>query len=682
MLDVVPVIGLAVWAVILATAPIRRPDLAIMPETFKGTIFLLALVTCASLMPVEELPRASWQTALGLGFLSSVFDNIPLTALAIKQGGYDWGYLAYTVGFGGSMIWFGSSAGVALSNMYPDAKSVGSWVKNGWPVAVAYVFGFFVMLAILGWKPDAPHKQRVALPAIQRHNGGCVMTFTLLQWMTLAVFAVTIIAIVVSKLDATVAALLGVAVMVWMGTMTEVEAAQLVDWNVMAILIGIWIIAGYFGRTGVPSWLSVQSLKLSGEQASPDCRTLDADGILSMFIDNVVCILMTRRSRFRGACARASGDADDPDVRLLGNFMGTALLFGVLPPQMLHSVAGAEFFDFIWQHGRPSSFPILMVTFRHHAGVHVFLRFPQYRARVPGRRRKHQGGYSRSDVRVHHGRDVPADRAGMAFREAFGVKLGFIALTGAIILVLILEILGDKLKEAPSFEHIVQELDWRAVFFYIALFALVGGLEKTHILDMMANAMKPLFITNYALGASLLYWATIPIVGLVEHDAYILTFLYMIKDRGAQGIPTWPLWWMVLWSGTLGSNLTVAGAPALYVALRIAEKEENRKVSLREFLSWSLVFCLVSSFDLLHLRHADLGSALFQLRDQPSCSRTFSSRQMVRSFRRRQCYRGVALAKAVGASVTGFCRCASGDADRLPATVCPSGLRSRPSMRS
>ncbi len=132
-----------------------------MPETFKGTIFLLALVTNASLMPVEELPLASWQTALGLGFLSSVFDNIPLTALALKQGGYDWGFLAYAVGFGGSMIWFGSSAGVALSNMYPEAKSVGRWLRHGWHVAVAYVVGFFVMLAILGWIPDAPHKKRV-----------------------------------------------------------------------------------------------------------------------------------------------------------------------------------------------------------------------------------------------------------------------------------------------------------------------------------------------------------------------------------------------------------------------------------------------------------------------------------------------------------------------------------------
>ena len=118
------------------------------------------------MMPVEELPAASWQTAFGLGFLSSVFDNIPLTALALKQGGYDWGYLAYAVGFGGSMIWFGSSAGVAISNMYPEAKSVGLWLRHGWYIAVAYVVGFFVMLALLGWHPDPDHRKRVELPTV------------------------------------------------------------------------------------------------------------------------------------------------------------------------------------------------------------------------------------------------------------------------------------------------------------------------------------------------------------------------------------------------------------------------------------------------------------------------------------------------------------------------------------
>ena len=165
LLDAIPVIGLAVWAAILATALWRRPDWEVMLETFKGTVFLLALVTAASMMPVETLPAAAWQTALGLGFVSAVFDNIPLTALALKQGGYDWGFLAYAVGFGGSMIWFGSSAGVALSNMYPEAKSVGLWLRHGWHVALAYVIGFFVMLAVLGWHADAGHKKRVDLPS-------------------------------------------------------------------------------------------------------------------------------------------------------------------------------------------------------------------------------------------------------------------------------------------------------------------------------------------------------------------------------------------------------------------------------------------------------------------------------------------------------------------------------------
>jgi Na+/H+ antiporter NhaD/arsenite permease-like protein len=148
-----PFLGLTVWAAILLTMALRKPEWSLLPGAFKGSLFLLSLVLCASMMPVDHLPSASWQTALGLGFLSSVFDNIPLTALAIKQGGYDWGFLAYAVGFGGSMIWFGSSAGVALANMFPQARSVGLWLRHGWYVPVAYVAGYFVMLVLIGFHP-------------------------------------------------------------------------------------------------------------------------------------------------------------------------------------------------------------------------------------------------------------------------------------------------------------------------------------------------------------------------------------------------------------------------------------------------------------------------------------------------------------------------------------------------
>jgi Na+/H+ antiporter NhaD/arsenite permease-like protein len=153
ILDHVPVVGLAVWAAILVAIPLHAPDWKILPQAAKGAAFLLALVGSASMMPIEALPAASASTALILGFVSAVFDNIPLTELAIKQGGYDWGFLAYAVGFGGSMIWFGSSAGVALSNLFPEAKSVKAWVTAGWPIALAYVTGFFVMHSALGWSP-------------------------------------------------------------------------------------------------------------------------------------------------------------------------------------------------------------------------------------------------------------------------------------------------------------------------------------------------------------------------------------------------------------------------------------------------------------------------------------------------------------------------------------------------
>jgi Na+/H+ antiporter NhaD/arsenite permease-like protein len=145
-----PWLGLAIWGALLATA---WPDWSVARHGLKGALFLVALVAAASLMPVGSLPEPSWQSVFALGALSAVFDNIPLTALALEQGGYDWALLAYAVGFGGSMVWFGSSAGVALTNLYPEGRSVLTWLRQGWYVPIAYVVGFLVMLGLLGWNP-------------------------------------------------------------------------------------------------------------------------------------------------------------------------------------------------------------------------------------------------------------------------------------------------------------------------------------------------------------------------------------------------------------------------------------------------------------------------------------------------------------------------------------------------
>ncbi len=419
-----------------------------------------------------------------------------------------------------------------------------------------------------------------------------------MQWFTLILFSLTILVVITNWIDSTLAALIGVSIMCWTGVMTETEAFKYVDWNVMALLIGIWIIAGYFGKSGVPSWLSIKALNLSGGRPGLLVIILTfLAGFISMFVDNVVTILMMAPVAL--PLCRALKLPAVPVVLMIGfgaNFMGTALIIGDLPPQMLHCVAGAEFFDFIWQKDRPSSFPILMVTFL------LTLTF-MYWYGFRGHKRVADVASLGIEAKIENPLFATivvgwflGTVIAMSAREYIGVTLGFIALTGALSLVLVLALLGDRVRQATKFEECLQELDWRAIFFYIALFALVGGLEKSHILDILAAALKPIFIENYALGATLLYWITVPIVGLVEHDAYILTFLHTIKDLAKSGIDPWPLWWIVLWSGTLGSNLTIAGAPALYVALSLGEKEEGRKVSLLEFLKWSVPFTLVSAF--------------------------------------------------------------------------------------
>jgi Na+/H+ antiporter NhaD/arsenite permease-like protein len=165
--------ALGVWVVIVLSALIIRVPWGEINTMLRSTIFLICLVLSASLMPVDELPAASWKSAFFMGLLSSVFDNIPLTKLCLEQGYYDWGLLAYTVGFGGSMIWFGSSAGVAITSKFSEARNMLSWLKNGWHVGLAYIIGFAMYMLILGWHPADSRLHKVDKSTIrqERLNG-------------------------------------------------------------------------------------------------------------------------------------------------------------------------------------------------------------------------------------------------------------------------------------------------------------------------------------------------------------------------------------------------------------------------------------------------------------------------------------------------------------------------------
>ena len=414
------------------------------------------------------------------------------------------------------------------------------------------------------------------------------------------IFMISIFLVITGIIDTVIAAFLGVFAMIAFGVMTDLQAFQVVDWNVIFILIGIWIIAGYLGKTGLPEYLAAKLLILS-KGSVPLFITLigTAAGFISLMVDNVVVVLMMAPVLFA-----VSREYKFPAygailfVGLCSNFMGTGLLLGDLPPQLLHSVTGIEFDGFVWHSGRPSSFFVLTATYAVVIIVFYKIFAKKFRGQKMDFNPEHQnpGQHIKSKLfawivcLAFLGTIV-----GMAIRPVFGVHLGMITLTGAALLIFFLEVFKKKLK-APSFEEILAEMDWRAVFFYICLFSLVGGLEKGHVINVVANWLVPFIQSSFLLGTTVLYWVSAALCGIVEHDAYILTLLYVIRDLAAKEatINPWPLYWALLWAGTLGSNLTIAGAPALFVAVNLGEKEDKRKAPLKEFFSYTVIYVLVS----------------------------------------------------------------------------------------
>jgi len=425
-----------------------------------------------------------------------------------------------------------------------------------------------------------------------------------IQLVALIIFLATIGLIIWGKVDRAVIGVVGAALMVLFGVMNETEAFMFVDWNVIAILFGIWIIAAYFGKSGMPQYLAVIMLRVSHHNIALFLVLLGVlSAFISMFVDNVVVILMMAPVILH--ITKELKTASFPFLIFVGlsaNFMGTALLLGDLPPQMLHSISGIEFPEFIWHMGRPSSFPILTVTFALTAFLFYRFKFKRMYAgstidNTTIRKIAHTNPaeyIKNKNFAVTVIGVFSATILAMAFRQLIGLHLGFIAITGMIILVLIMEIFRGKL-ESPSFEEIIGALDWRAIFFYITLFVLVGGINHVGIIKMIADALAPFIQSSLILGTTAIYWITAPIAGIVEHDAYILAFLYLVQDLAASAnVNPWPLWWAVVWAGTLGSNLTIAGAPALFVALNICEKEDACKIGLKQFLSYTVPFVAIT----------------------------------------------------------------------------------------
>jgi len=420
-----------------------------------------------------------------------------------------------------------------------------------------------------------------------------------MELIALLLFLATIAFVIISHHEKSLIALLGVIVMIILSpSYTFVDAFRSVDWNVIVILLGMWMISGYLSKSGFPEYVVYLLSKRFRSYGPLVISIALLAGFITMFVDNVLVILL-----LGGLAAQiAMASKRDPllPVMIIGlsaNYMGTVLLLGDLPPQMLHSIAGAEFLDFIWFRGAPSSLPLLAISFIATLAIFypLWLRSPRDRGHSIG------GTMMRPpDIERISGWVSIAGFAifmGLAsIRPMLGVELGAIAISVAIMIATILEtarLLGKQ--RIPAFEEILRDLEWRVILFYIALFMLVGGLKAGGVIHEVSKMISGYIGEELLLSYSMVYWLVAILSSVVEHDAIVLFMIKTLQELGtASGADPWPHYWATVWAGTLGSNATIAGAPALYLALVIAEKNRGKKASWREWMRITAPFTITS----------------------------------------------------------------------------------------
>ena len=422
------------------------------------------------------------------------------------------------------------------------------------------------------------------------------------QILSTAIFTLVILLIVARRVEESLAGLLGIALILILG-LTDLYTAfsSYVDWNIISILLGMWIISYLLNDSGATKYITYKLISRTRNVFGVLFLLNLLAGIVTMFVDNVLVVLlfvpiMISVSKLFNIDVVKSSIV----IALSANFMGSALLLGDLPPQLLHVIFGAEFMDFIWMSNRPSAFPILLVSFILTIVITLRILF------------KHRGAGAERDLANVFFEDLRnldkrymilsitaliiviilmALRKPLSSIAGYEIRLGVFPLLVASITSLI-----AVYMRKTSFERVVEEgIDLNAILFYISLFILVGSLESTGVLDILAESVTP-YLINLATAYIIIYWLSAPIVAFVEHDAYILIMLKTFKHLTDSGVlrDPWPLNWALLFSGTLGSNYTAAGAPALYVAFRLIEKDIKRRISPREIYSTTIPYATIS----------------------------------------------------------------------------------------
>lgn len=399
------------------------------------------------------------------------------------------------------------------------------------------------------------------------------------------IFVVTYAVIISERLDRSVVALTGGALMIAFGVLDQEQAVEAIDFNTLSLLVGMMIIINILRRTGVFRYAGWRTaIALGGNPWSLMLGFAIFTAIASAFLDNVTTILLMIPVTI--AISDDLGMDSRPFIItqvIASNVGGTATLIGDPPNILIGGATGLDFLAFIVNLG-----PIVVVLL---AVTLVSFWFTYRRSdKLTDPSAEARQTLAQADARVHIG-DAQLLRVslgvlsltilGFIFHGVLHFEAGTIAMFGGILLMLL---------SRANVHGVLAEVEWPTIFFFIGLFVLVGGIEQIGLLDTIAREAVNITDGNILLTALVLLWLAGITSAIVDNIPAVATLIPLVFSVSRLLFPDLaglddvafathpdvaPLWWSLALGACLGGNGTLVGASANVVAVGIAERRHE-----------------------------------------------------------------------------------------------------------
>ena len=383
------------------------------------------------------------------------------------------------------------------------------------------------------------------------------------QMIAVGVFLLVMAAIISEKVHRSVAALAGAVVLLLTHVLTIETAADYVDLNTIGVLVGMMLFVAVVKSSGLFEYIAIWSAKLTRGQPMAILAVFAViTAVLSAFLDNVTTVLLIGPMTI----AITQILEANPVPFLLSQIMasnigGTATLIGD-PPNIMIGAAGLSFADFIVNTG-----PVVLIIL----AVVVAIFFLMYRGNL------HVESENMEKVLTLDEKLTIKDASllrksvimivlvvvGFIFHAQLGIESATVALTAAGVMLLI----GGQ-----DAEDVILGVEWSTILFFIGLFVVVGGLNSTGVIAMLANGMLELVGDNEVLAIVLVLWASALISAFLDNIPFVATLIPMIQTMQQGGMDVLPLWWALSLGACLGGNGSLIGASANVVLAGVSAK--------------------------------------------------------------------------------------------------------------